>query len=259
MDLNEIVELDLHPLLDEQFRSISRKTLARDGALVIRNFLTPKTLETVRSEGEQNKHDAYYVEQEHNVYLMPPDPDFESDHPRNRTVVSSKGCITDDVIPSTSPLRTLYDSGLFKAFLCAVLDEKCLYEYADPLSSINIHYAKPGQELGWHFDNSSFAITLMIQEPEGGGTFEYVSGLRDANKGDMNFKGVEKILNAGIEPKTLVINAGSLVLFRGRDSIHRVTPVLGTRTRMLVVLAYNLKPGISLSESARMTFYGRLQ
>ncbi|MCP3704490.1 MAG: 2OG-Fe(II) oxygenase, partial [Alteromonas sp.] len=45
---------------------------------------------------------------------------------------------------------------------------------------------------------------------------------------------------------------------RGRNSIHRVTPTEGDRIRMLVVLAYNTKPGIALSDSARMTFYGRL-
>ncbi len=43
-----------------------------------------------------------------------------------------------------------------------------------------------------------------------------------------------------------------------RDGVHRVTPVKGGRTRMLVVLAYNTEPDVSLSESARMTFYGRL-
>jgi len=50
-----------------------------------------------------------------------------------------------------------------------------------------------------------------------------------------------------------------LILFRGKNSIHRVTPTKGARERILVVLAYNSKPGISLSESARMTFFGRLQ
>jgi hypothetical protein len=38
-----------------------------------------------------------------------------------------------------------------------------------------------------------------------------------------------------------------------------VTPTIGDQTRMLVVLAYNREPGVSLSESARMTFYGRLK
>jgi predicted 2-oxoglutarate/Fe(II)-dependent dioxygenase YbiX len=51
---------------------------------------------------------------------------------------------------------------------------------------------------------------------------------------------------------------GALVLFRGRNALHRVTPVKGRITRMLVVLAYNSAPGVALSESARMTFFGRL-
>ncbi len=54
------------------------------------------------------------------------------------------------------------------------------------------------------------------------------------------------------------MDAGALVLFRGRNAIHRVTPNESDRTRMLVVLAYNSQPNIALSESARMTFYGRL-
>jgi len=54
------------------------------------------------------------------------------------------------------------------------------------------------------------------------------------------------------------MDAGSLVLFRGRDSMHRVTPNETDITRTLVVLAYNALPNIELSESARMTFYGRL-
>jgi hypothetical protein len=40
--------------------------------------------------------------------------------------------------------------------------------------------------------------------------------------------------------------------------MHRVTPTIGEKTRILVVLAYNTKPGIALSEAARMTFFGRL-
>lgn len=62
-----------------------------------------------------------------------------------------------------------------------------LHEYADPLSGINLHYAAEGQELGWHFDNSSFAITLLIQKPQAGGVFEYVKEVRDADAGEINY------------------------------------------------------------------------
>jgi predicted 2-oxoglutarate/Fe(II)-dependent dioxygenase YbiX len=69
---------------------------------------------------------------------------------------------------------------------------------------------------------------------------------------------VEQLLDKAIEPKKLGIEAGDLVLFRGRNAIHRVTPTEGEVTRMLAVLAYNSQPDISLSETARMTFYGRV-
>jgi predicted 2-oxoglutarate/Fe(II)-dependent dioxygenase YbiX len=126
------------------------------------------------------------------------------------------------------------------------------------LSSINLHYANEGQELGWHFDNSSFAITLLVQSPKGGGEFEYVTNLRNASQGDMNYDGVNQVLAGKVNSKKLAVSAGDLVLFRGRDALHRVTPTQGDRTRMLVVLAYNSEPNVALSESARTTFYGRL-
>ena len=185
-------------------------------------------------------------------------PGLHADHPRNREITSSKGCITDDQVAPDSDLRVLYDSPEFRDFLCVVLGETALYEYADPLSSINLHYAAEGQELGWHFDNSSFAITLMIQEPAAGGEFQFLRSIRNSDRGEMNFDGVADVLDDKCSPNILRMEAGTLVLFRGRDAIHRVTPVKGSTTRMLVVLAYNSEPGIALSESARMTFFGRL-
>ena len=146
----------------------------------------------------------------------------------------------------------------FRRFLARVVGEAELHEYADPLSSINVHYAAAGQELGWHFDNSSFAVTLLLQAPEDGGAFQYARDLRDADAGELNYEGVEAVLDGRVPPEPLDVTPGTLVLFRGRNSMHRVTPTIGDRTRILVVLAYNAEPGVALSEAARMTFYGRL-
>jgi len=255
---DSIINTDRFPLHDLEFRQTCHDTLAHDGVLVMPDFLRANTVNTIRQEGEDLRQHAYFCRQQHTVYLSPPTPEFPPDHPRNRMVVSSKGCITDDIVPEDSPLRKLYDSNLFRNFLCDVLGERALYPYADPLSSINLHYADPGQELGWHFDNSSFAITLMIQPPDLGGTFEYIGGMRDADRNEMNFDGVAQVLDGNVPVKQLNMEAGALVLFRGRNAIHRVAPVEGGRTRMLVVLAYNSEPGISLDETARMAFYGRL-
>lgn len=259
MNLYEIVNIDDYPLADRSFRDSCRSCLERDGVLVLKGFLNAMAIQAIAKDGETRSDDAYFTTGTHNIYLSPSDEKYPSEHPRNREVVSSKGCITTDQIAADSELRTLYDSPDFREFLCAVLDEDGLFEYADALSSINLHYAGHGQELGWHFDNSSFAITLMIQHPQAGGEFQYVRDVRNSDRGDMNYTATGDVLDGKVSVNSLSMPAGTLVLFRGRDSMHRVTPVIGNITRMLVVLAYNTEPGIALSESARMTFYGRLR
>jgi len=257
MDLAEIIDLNTYPIRDVDFQNDCRKTFNEGGVLVMPGFTTEAAIHAIATEGQQNHDRVYAKTEQHTVYLSPPDTALAPDHPRNRLVTSSKGCITDDLIPQASALRSLYDAAEFRSFLRAVLGEEALYEYADPLSSINLHFAETGQELGWHFDNSSFSITLMVQPPEKGGQFEYVTDVRDADAGEMSFDAVADILDGRTEVKQLVVEAGTLVFFRGRNALHRVAPNAGERTRMLAVLAYNSAPGVALSEAARMTFYGR--
>jgi len=257
MKLSNIIDLAAHPIGDPDYRDACKAAFDRDGVLVMPGFVQAPAVNAIGAEGEANRARVYARTERHTVYLSPPDPAFAPDHPRNRLVTSSKGCITDDLMPADSALRTLYDSNDFQGFLCHVLGEAALFPYADPLSSINLHFAERGQELGWHFDNSSFAITLMVQAPEQGGAFEYVSNLRDADAGEMSFAAVGAVLDGAVPVNRVTVDAGTLMFFRGRNSIHRVAPNLSNRTRMLAVLAYNTEPGVSLSRAARMTFYGR--
>lgn len=257
MEIDNIINLNSHPINNPAFQASCKKMLEEKGVLVLDDFITQLALEAIGLEGIGKKNQAYYTSQDHNIYISDPDLAFEDSHVRNRLVKSSKGCITDDQIDQRSPLRTLYDSKDFQSFLCAVLNEEGLFSYADIWSSINLHYASEGQELGWHFDNSFFATTLLIQKPKAGGVFEYVRDMRDADTGEMNFTGVKEVLDGKTPAKTLIQEPGALALFRGRNALHRVTPTKGNVTRMLVVFAYNNQPGIALSASARKTFYGK--
>ena len=258
INLATIIDLQKHPINEDYFREKCKAELDKSGVLVLDNFLFKSSIKSILAEAKAQENLAYYCVNEHNVYLEPFDNNLSTSHPRNKTVSSSKGCITDDQVPKKSSLRALYNEPTFKGFLCAVLGETVLYKYNDNLSSINIHYAKEGQELGWHFDNSSFAITLLIQKPKAGGQFEYIRQFRNSDIDDNNYHGVLDLLNGNCTPDKLSMENGTLVLFRGKDAIHRVTPTIGNRTRILSVLAYNSRPDVSLSESARMTFFGKL-
>lgn len=151
----------------------------------------------------------------------------------------------------------MYDGASFRMFLCGVLGIDAIHPYADDLSLINVNFAGEGMELGWHFDNSSFAVTLLLQAAQGGARFEHVPAVRDADAGDMAFDRVGTILDGAEPVQTLDFEPGDLVLFRGRNAIHRVTPTTGDTTRLLVVFAYNDQPDVILSTLARAIFYGR--
>ena len=97
----------------------------------------------------------------------------------------------------------------------------------------------------------------MIQPASSGGAFEYVRDVRNAGIGEMGFIQAEAVVDGLKQPERLNLKAGDLLLFRGQNSLHRVTPVTGGSTRQLAVLAYNSQPGICLSETAQITFYGR--
>jgi hypothetical protein len=50
---------------------------------------------------------------------------------------------------------------------------------------------------------------------------------------------------------------GTLALFRGRLSPHRVTPISGATPRINAVLSYAAEPDAVLSAAARRIFFGR--
>ncbi|MEC8999568.1 MAG: 2OG-Fe(II) oxygenase [Actinomycetota bacterium] len=252
-----MIDRDRHPIEDSGHRRRCRESLDADGALVLDGFFTAEAVARVVADSASRQDEAFYADSTHNVYLTAPDPDLAHGHPFNRQVASSKGLLADDQVPADSPLRTVYDDPAFRDFLCAVLGIDAIHPYADDLSSINVHFAPAGRELGWHFDNSSFAVTMLLQAPEGGGRFEYVPAARQLETGDMGYEVVDAVLDGAHPVKTLEFEPGSLVLFRGRDALHRVTPTEGSVTRLLVVFAFNDQPGVGLSDSALRTFYGR--
>lgn len=201
---------------------------------------------------------AHPGEKRHNVYLIADDPTYPSHHPRNHAQSTQISTVADDLIPRGSRLRALYDWPSLRAFLAAVLEKPALHPCADPLASLNATIGRPGEQLGWHFDNADFATTLMPQDAESGGQFEYCPGVRAPE--DQGYAAVERILDGTYDDvRRLPMRPGTLVLFRGRYALHRVTPIEGRRPRLMAVLSYETEPGVMLSEPTRMTFYGRVR
>ncbi len=233
-----------------------RARMAQQGVMALAGFLPAEAVAAMRDEALALAPKAHPGEKRHNVYLIDDDPALPPAHPRNRPERTQISTVADDLIGSASPLRALYDWPALRGFLAAVLGKPALHPYADPLASLNVTVGYPGEQLGWHFDNADFATTLMLQGAEAGGEFEYCPNIRNA--GDQGYGAVADILDGRYaDVRRLPIEPGTLVLFRGRHSLHRVTPIAGGRPRLMAVLSYDAEPGVTLSERTRLTFYGR--
>ena len=257
--INHIVNFDLHPInVSATYLHACKNELKNNSVLQLDNFLLPKSLKQIQNEANSLQSKAYYCTQNHTVLLNKKNNDLNINDPCNIEVRSNKGCVPHDLISSKSDLAQLYNSSDFIQFLESVLGVNKIYPYKDTLSSINYNYYEKDQQLGWHFDNASFAITLMIQSSDSGGNFQYINKGRDIEKNIIDKKLIKLVLANKYKGKEILVNPGTLILFYGRNYLHRVTPVKSKKNRILVTLNYNTEKGIKLSENARITFFGRL-
>ena len=101
-----------------------------------------------------------------------------------------------------------------------------------------------------------FVVSIARTAADEGDDFEFVPRLR--SDVDEHYDAVESALSgvAGAV-RQLPMPAGTLVLFEGRHSMHRVTPVRGTTARLVALLGYDTRPGTTSSRRLHFVRYGR--
>jgi hypothetical protein len=233
-----------------------RADLAATGACQLDGFLRADAVERLVSEALALTDVSFRNEAVHNVYFEEVDPDLPEDDPRRMMERASQATVAYDLIPDGAGIRALYEWDPLLQFVGSALGKQPFYRNSDPLGALNLVYYTEGDELGWHFDRAEFVVTLMLQPATSGGDFEYIPNLR--NEHDENYPAVQRLLQGDM---TDVIHlpsvAGTLAFFRGRHSIHRVTPIEGDRLRTNAVLSFADKPDHRLNELTQELFYGR--
>jgi hypothetical protein len=199
---------------------------------------------------------AFTHARRHNIYFRKEIPGVPADHPALVEVETVNRTLCADQLGAASPVTRLYEWAPFAAFLAATMDKPALFVMADPLARVNVMDYAAGQGLNWHFDRSEFTTTLLLQAPDAGGAFEYRSDLRSAD--DPNFDGVARLLRGeDPEKRSLTLSPGTLNVFRGKNTAHRVTPVAGDRHRVIAVFSYYERAGVVFSPEEQRGFYGR--
>ena len=258
----ELVDLERYPVEEpgtpayDAAVTAARADLGARGAAELGGFVHGAGVAALVTDAEELAARAFHSDGLGTAYLELPEDHWPADHPRKTWAPYAVSAVGYDVIPLTSPLRRLYESPLVLAFLEAVLDRGTLHRYADPCGALNLAVMGEGDELQWHFDQTDFVVSLAIQAAERGGEFDVAPQIRSGT--DERYDDVAAVLAGDHRAVvTLPMTPGTLLIFEGRHSLHRVSPIHGPTLRHVGLLAYDTNPGTVSSDLLREVRYGR--
>jgi hypothetical protein len=260
--MHDILDLDRFPLDkpgSPEWQTLvdqCRTDLTKNGMFNLEGLMFP-AIAAAAADALKNKFEteSFNHARAHNIYFKDHIDGLPDDHPALIRFQTSNNTLCGDQLTDT-PMMQLYEWPEFATFLAATMDKPDLFTMHDPLARLNAMSYGPAQALNWHFDRSEFTTTLLLQAPEIGGDFQYRTDLRSDD--DPNYVGVARMLHGeDDEVRLLKLKPGTLNVFRGKNTPHRVTPVQGDKTRVIAVFSFYENPGVSFSEEERIGFYGR--
>lgn len=260
--LSQIIDLERYPIHQPEHpetKALIRRCRAElddVGCAVISNFVTTDSLARMQAEAERLMPQTFWSQDDHTPYMTKDDPSLPADHPRRFFQKRTSGFINSDILEESSDLRTIYDWQGMTDFVSACVGVAPLYCWADPLGRNPYSIMNEGGYFPWHFDGNEFTVSILVQEAEAGGVFEYCPDIRSPEA--ENFDHVKSVLNGGRDGvRELPLKPGDLQLFKGRFSMHRVTKVQGPRQRIIALPTYVKDPAsVNRPERAKQ-FYGR--
>lgn len=215
------------PVRDDVLNRVREAIKAR-GCAVLKGFLRPAGIAATVAEAERVADQGHRSYSRTNAYFTTEDFSLPENDPRRRFSERSNAFIPADNFHMDGALRTIFDSEGFDMFIrqCLQEPEDRFFRYADPLADVIVNAAGEGNGFPWHFDTNNFTVTLALQNAVRGGAFEYAPMIR--NSQDEHFGEVSRVLD-GTSDKivSLELEPGDLQLFKGRYSLHRVTPLEG--------------------------------
>ena len=259
---SEYIDLDRYPIAEagparDALIASLRAALETDGCAVLKGFVAAHRLGELVAECDRVAVHGHRNFSRTNPYFTQDRPDLPANHPLRRFYNRSNAFIPADNFGPESILRAIYEMAEFAPFIQAALGEARFYRYADPLADVIVNLAEAGNGFPWHFDTNNYTVTLAIQNAESGGNFEYSPHLRTPT--EENYSGVEAVLDGDSTLiRTLHLEPGDLQIFKGRYSLHRVTPLSGSKPRYVGIFSYVEEPDMVGSPERTRQLYGRV-
>lgn len=253
----------------------SEVEFAKNGCLHIANYLNEIEVQTLIEEANclKIKGKVFRSSESHTIYQEEIDSSFPLNHPRNLLQQSCKFIIDYSEIEETSLLKSIYNRPEIRQIIQKCIGVSEVFMSGCKYNAAYYNFYDEGDGLGWHFDRSAFGVNIILQNPKDGGQFEYNFSTRtDAN--DFSYSKVNSIIsnnqhfnelgcNVHIPSEDLrvitpEVQPGSLIIFAGQRSLHRVAPVIAGPPRINAILTYELEPNQKPNAYSLRKFFGKI-
>jgi len=255
----DLIDLARYPLHDPHGRAAlvesCRRELAAESCVMLSGFVTEEAIRRMVGEAmatlpRANRRDH------HLTPYGPPRTDLPADDPRAITSHSAMYAVAGDDMPEADAVQRLYRWDGLTRFIAEVVRADTLHRVLDPIFNCNFSIIEEGGSHHWHFDSNDFVVTLLLQRAEEGGDFEFAPYIRSPD--DENYAAVAEVLRGGRQGvKTVRVEPGTLVLFCGKYSVHRVSPVIGRTKRVIALFSYDERPDKMFSDESALRVFNR--
>lgn len=268
----------------------SRRKFQTEGAVTFPHFLTEEALQAAVADCRAQEDAAFTTDDTHTAYLQAPDTQrYPANSIYNHEMRTQVASIAFDELSKESPLVQLYQHPILLQLVSSIVQKEPLYLSADPIGCCSINVFRPGYHHSFHFDESEFSTTIMLQEASdtNTGLFQFTRPLRDKpsdlalaevagaietyddNSCGQSFAESSPSPAAAVDgvgatapplaPQlhTLDFKPGTLSIFSGSRSLHRVTQVKGARSRLVAVLTFASTPEFVNTPETQKMFWGR--
>jgi hypothetical protein len=143
-----------------------------------------------------------------------------------------------------SYIPAFFDSPSILEFLSQIVGEPLHRVPYEPEEFIINSQCNVGDTHGWHWDDYTFALVWIIDEPDvlHGGRVEFIPRI-PWKKSDTR-AWIENVL-ASYPIKSYHVPSGKCYLLRARDALHRISPLTGRTQRTVVVFTYATESDLS--------------
>jgi len=160
----------------------AREQFEKTGAVIFQDFLTEQSLNSCVIDARAQEDDAFTTDDTHTAYLKPKDSRRSEHSVYNHEMRTQVASIAFDELPADSQLSKLYRNPTLLQLVSSIVQRK-LFLSEDPLGCCSINVFRPNYHHSFHFDESEFSTTLMLQEASdtASGLFQYTHPLRESS------------------------------------------------------------------------------